>query len=93
VIAAVVGIVLNLAVTFGIVALFADVSQGEFLDMRFPLPDVTSIDLFAVLCGGCRIHRSLEVPMERAVGGRRQRPGGTPLPNSDLNQYIQALRL
>jgi chromate transporter len=46
--AAVVGVILNLAVTFGVATLFAEVSQGEVLGMTFPLPDLTSIDLFAV---------------------------------------------
>jgi chromate transporter len=45
--AAVVGVILNLAVTFGIVALFDEVRQGELLNMTFPLPVVDSVDLFA----------------------------------------------
>jgi chromate transporter len=47
--AAVVGVITNLAVTFSFAALFADVSQGEFLGMTFPLPDVTSVDMFALV--------------------------------------------
>ena len=45
--AAVVGVILNLAVTFGIVTLFGSVRQGEILGMTFPLPDLSSIDAFA----------------------------------------------
>ena len=46
--AAVVGVILNLAITFGIAALFADVSEAEVLGTTFPLPDATSMDVFAV---------------------------------------------
>ncbi len=45
--AAVVGVILNLAVTFAIVALFDNVRQGQILGMTFPLPDLSSIDAFA----------------------------------------------
>ena len=34
--------------TFGIVALFADVRRGEVLGLTFPLPVMSSIDGFAV---------------------------------------------
>jgi chromate transporter len=44
--AAVVGVILNLAVTFGIVALFASVDQGEFLFVTYPSPDLSSVDVF-----------------------------------------------
>jgi chromate transporter len=47
--AAVVGVILNLAITFGIAALFADVTQGELLNLTFPLPHLYSVDAFAVL--------------------------------------------
>jgi chromate transporter len=47
--AAVVGVILNLAVTFGIVALFGSVRQGQFLNVTFPLPEVDSIDVFALV--------------------------------------------
>jgi chromate transporter len=50
--AAVVGVILNLSVTFGIVTLFDSVRNGELLNVTFPLPDVTSIDLFAVVLAG-----------------------------------------
>jgi chromate transporter len=46
--AAVVGVILNLAVTFGIVALFESVRQAEVLTMTFTLPALGSADLFAV---------------------------------------------
>jgi chromate transporter len=46
--AAVVGVILNLAVTFGIAALFSDVTTGEFLSLTFPTADLNSIDGFAV---------------------------------------------
>ena len=46
--AAVVGVILNLAITFGIAVLFSDISQGEFLNLTFPNPEFRSIDLFAV---------------------------------------------
>ena len=47
--AAVVGVILNLAVTFGIVALFDEVSQGEVAGFTFPAPDLSSVDVFALL--------------------------------------------
>jgi chromate transporter len=47
--AAVVGVILNLAVTFGIVALFENLRQGEFLQMTFPMPLFDSLDVFAAL--------------------------------------------
>jgi chromate transporter len=52
--AAVVGVILNLAVTFGIVALFDSVRQAEFLRVTFPLPSIESIDVvaFVLAVGG-----------------------------------------
>jgi chromate transporter len=47
--AAIVGVILNLAVTFGIVALFASVRQAELASLTFPLPDLRSVDLFALI--------------------------------------------
>lgn len=47
--AAVVGVVANLAVTFGIVALFASVGTARVLGMTAPAPDLSSVDLFALL--------------------------------------------
>ena len=47
--AAVVGVILNVAITFGIAVLFSDVSQGEYLNLTFPKPEFRSIDLFAVI--------------------------------------------
>jgi chromate transporter len=47
--AAVVGVILNLAVTFGIVALFDSVRQGEFLSVTFPVPAFGSLDVFALI--------------------------------------------
>ncbi|MCA1707639.1 MAG: chromate efflux transporter [Actinobacteria bacterium] len=47
--AAVVGVILNLAVTFGIAALFGKVSEGRFLNVTFPAPDLSSLDAFAVI--------------------------------------------
>ncbi len=47
--AAVVGVILNLAVGFGIVALFASVSQATLASMTFPSPQLSSIDVFAAL--------------------------------------------
>nr|MBA2600239.1 chromate transporter [Actinomycetota bacterium] len=46
--AAVVGVILNLAITFGIAVLFSDVSQGKLLNLTFPDPNFSSIDLFTV---------------------------------------------
>ena len=46
--AAVVGVILNLAITFGIAVLFGDVSQGKLLNLTFPDPNFSSIDLFTV---------------------------------------------
>jgi chromate transporter len=45
--AAVVGVILNLAVTFGIAALFDNVRQGQWLRVTFPVPLLSSLDLFA----------------------------------------------
>ena len=45
--AAVVGVILNLAVTFAVFALFGSVENGTLLSMTYPRPDLTSIDLFA----------------------------------------------
>jgi len=47
--AAVVGVILNLAVTFGIVALFDSVRQGVWQGMTFPIPALSSVDIFALL--------------------------------------------
>jgi chromate transporter len=47
--AAVVGVILNLAVTFGIVALFASVRQGRLLGVTFPLAQLSSLDGFALV--------------------------------------------
>jgi chromate transporter len=47
--AAVVGVILNLALTFGIVALFSSVREGEVLNVTFPVPAISSLDVFALL--------------------------------------------
>jgi chromate transporter len=47
--AAIVGVILNLAVTFGIAVLFTDVSQKEIINVTFPVPHIGSIDVFAAL--------------------------------------------
>jgi chromate transporter len=47
--AAVVGVILNLAVTFGIAALFTDSSQKEIINVTFAVPHIASIDVFAAL--------------------------------------------
>jgi chromate transporter len=47
--AAVVGVILNLAVTFAIAALFDEVATGSILGFTFPLPRFGSVDLFALL--------------------------------------------
>jgi chromate transporter len=46
--AAVVGIILNLGVVFGITVLFDEVEVGDFLGVTFPVPRLGSIDLFAL---------------------------------------------
>ena len=46
--AAVVGVILNLALTFAIVALFDSVGRGWVLGMTYPLPQLTSVDAFAL---------------------------------------------
>jgi chromate transporter len=46
--AAVVGVILNLAVTFGIAALFDEVRVGELFSLTFPVPQLDSVDLFAL---------------------------------------------
>jgi len=47
--AAVVGVILNLAVTFGLVALFDRIEQGELANVTFPVPHLSSVDGFAAL--------------------------------------------
>ena len=46
--AAVVGVILNLALTFGIVALFESIGRGRFLTITFPVPEVASLDAFSL---------------------------------------------
>ena len=46
--AAVVGVILNLAVTFGIQTLFEEVGTAHVLSTTLPSPELASIDLFAV---------------------------------------------
>jgi len=46
--AAVVGVILNLAVTFGFVALFDTVLRARFGPVSFPIPDVSTVDAFAL---------------------------------------------
>jgi chromate transporter len=46
--AAVVGVILNLAMTFGIVALFSEVRQGRAFGLTFPVPVPSSVDAFSV---------------------------------------------
>jgi len=50
--AAVVGVILNLAVTFAIATLFRTVRRVEFLSARLPLPAMDTVDLFALLVAG-----------------------------------------
>ena len=45
--AVVVGVILNLAVTFAVFALFRSVESGALFSMTYPRPDLSSIDLFA----------------------------------------------
>jgi chromate transporter len=47
--AAVVGVILNLAATFAIVALFSSVRQGSIGGITFPVPQLSSLDVFAVI--------------------------------------------
>jgi chromate transporter len=46
--AAVVGVILNLAVTFGFVALFDTVLRARFGPVTFPIPDASTVDAFAL---------------------------------------------
>ena len=50
--AAVVGVIANLAVTFGVVTLFREVRIVSFLGGEFPVPVWTEIDPFAVAVAG-----------------------------------------
>ncbi len=50
--AAVVGVILNLAVTFGIVTLFAEVDRATFFAIDFPVPDPASLDPFGLVLSG-----------------------------------------
>jgi chromate transporter len=47
--AAVVGVILNLAITFAIATLFDDVSLGRVLVFTFPSPRLASVDIFAAV--------------------------------------------
>jgi chromate transporter len=47
--AAVVGVILNLAVTFGIAVLFDEVRIGELGSLTFPVPQLSSVDGFALI--------------------------------------------
>lgn len=47
--AAVVGVILNLAVAFSVVALFGSVREGALLGMTFPVPARSSLDVFALV--------------------------------------------
>ena len=47
--AAVVGVILNLALTFAFLALFSVVKQARFLSVTFPLPELGSLDVFSAL--------------------------------------------
>jgi chromate transporter len=47
--AAVVGVILNLAVTFAIAALFEEVSSARILSFTLPVPEVASADAFAIV--------------------------------------------
>ena len=49
VMAAVVGVIANLALTFGVVTLFRDVRTVRFLGGEFPMPVVTEVDPFALV--------------------------------------------
>ena len=49
VMAAVVGVITNLAVTFGVLTLFREVRVVEFLGGEFPVPVLTEIDPFALV--------------------------------------------
>jgi chromate transporter len=46
--AAVVGVILNLALTFGIVALFDSIRQARLWGVTYPLPQFSSLDFFAL---------------------------------------------
>lgn len=49
VMAAVVGVIANLAVTFGVLTLFREVREVSFLGGEFPVPVLTEIDPFALV--------------------------------------------
>jgi len=82
--AAVVGVSLNLAITFGIAVLFSDVSQSKLLNLTFPDPNFSSIDLFTVALAAIAFCGSLEVQMERAGGSGGKRYRWTDLSHTDL---------
>ncbi len=46
--AAVVGVILNLGLAFGIITLFDSVGRGRLLGVTFPLPQPSSVDVFAL---------------------------------------------
>ncbi|MGI8708261.1 MAG: chromate efflux transporter [Actinomycetota bacterium] len=47
--AAVVGVILNLALTVGLVALFRSVREEQVLNVTFPVPDLGTVDVFALV--------------------------------------------
>jgi chromate transporter len=47
--AAIVGVILNLAVTFALATLFSVVDEGSFAGLTFPVPNVFTLDVFALL--------------------------------------------
>ncbi|MGJ7458978.1 chromate efflux transporter [Halomonas sp. RA08-2] len=69
--AAVVGVILNLAVWFGLHVVFAEITEWRGVGIRLLLPDVTTLDLFALLlsAGALLAIFRFKVDMLKVLGG------------------------
>ncbi|MBE0489113.1 MAG: chromate efflux transporter [Halomonas sp.] len=69
--AAVVGVILNLAVWFGLHVIFAEILEWRGFGIRLLLPDVTTLDLFALLlsAGALLAIFRFKVDMLKVLGG------------------------
>ncbi|MGJ7460196.1 chromate efflux transporter [Halomonas sp. MA07-2] len=69
--AAVVGVILNLAVWFGLHVIFAEITEWRGFGIRLLLPDVTTLDLFALLlsAGALLAIFRFKVDMLKVLGG------------------------
>jgi chromate transporter len=73
--AAVVGVVLNLDVTLGILALFSEVRNASFLGGPIPVPDLRSIAPFAAMIAAASFLALWRFSVNIPVGGWGRRGG------------------